>query len=253
MTQNLDLDLSHDRSLTSEDTDLHDSSLSGAYSENYEYDPTNRIITWTPKNTTRDYLNSTGTAWALDPNVAYSLNSGNWYWNGNDQTPDCDYTTNTCEDFSPTPYSTIGTHGHVGNYYNWSATIASDDSSSLITKTLYNTKDNPRNSICPKNWRLPTISSAGWTTPNTTNEFARLNYLYNNNKTDTDIGLIEPPLYFIRSGSGYYGLASSTGYYQSSTVGGNSIAYNFSIAITDVKIAVNESRATGRSIRCIAE
>jgi len=41
-------------------------------------------------------------------------------------------------------------HYHVGNYYNWTAAIAMDDSSSYTTS--YTDIDQ---SICPANWRLP--------------------------------------------------------------------------------------------------
>ena len=134
MTQNLDLDLSHSTALTSETTDLNDNSLTGAYSLHYSYDPNTRIISWTPENTTRNYNTSTGTAWADNNNKAYSMDVGEWYWDGDDNTPNCNYLTTACEHFSQTMTPT-NKYLSVGNYYNWSATIASDDSSNLINGT----------------------------------------------------------------------------------------------------------------------
>ncbi|MBR2840090.1 hypothetical protein IKE82_02055 [Candidatus Saccharibacteria bacterium] len=41
-------------------------------------------------------------------------------------------------------------HYHVGNYYNWSAAVASNDTSSITTDLTV-----MPDSICPKGWRLP--------------------------------------------------------------------------------------------------
>ena len=83
----------------------------------------------------------------------------------------------------------------LGNYYNWTAAIASNDSSTLTQNTLSNISNNPQNSICPKGWRLPTISNQSETLTGSTNEFARLAYLY-----DGVTNLLNAPLYYIYSG-----------------------------------------------------
>ena len=251
MTQNLDLDLSHDKPLTSEDTDLNDSSLSGAYSENYKYDPTTGIIAWTPINTTRNYNTSTGTIFKNNYNIAYSLDPGNWYWNGNDETATCDYLNTSCEDFSQTPYNTTNTHGHIGNYYNWSAAIASDDSSNLYADTYNKISDNPKNSICPKNWRLPFISSS-------VNELAGINKIYNNNRTNNDTGLISSPVFFVRPGYITNNSIKNSGYeenYWSSTVASDSLVYTlyFRNNKVDTKYTNPGNRRLGWAIRCIAK
>ena len=266
MTQNLDLDLGVKDAalgidttvLTSENTDLNDRSLAGAYGKNYEYNKNREVITWKPANTTYNYTTGTGTSWAGNNNVAYSLNPGNWYWNANDNTPNCNYLATACEDFAQTPYSNNGTHGAVGNYYNWSAAIASDDSNTLTNNTYSNINNNPQNSICPKGWRLPTISNQQGEALNSTNNFSRLHYLYNDKLTNVDAELISNPLWFIRSGGNHYNNSSmydtgTTAYYLSSTIFNNVSTYLLRFTSTSFQAAANPSyRYAGFSIRCIA-
>ena len=258
MTQNLDLDLSHSTALTSETTDLNDNSLTGAYNLHYSYDPNTRIISWTPENTTRDYAAGTG-FWGSSLNVAYSLDPGEWYWDGDDSgTTACNYLTTTCEHFSQT-MTASNKRFSVGNYYNWSAAIASDDSSSLTTSTYNDVNNNPQNSICPKGWRLPTISSQGGGIANSTNEFRRLNILYNENKTSVDVALISKPLYLVRSGEyNSSGLTSSGsgGAYQSSTATNKNGNFYLDFSKSRVSPEENYANSWGRnrswSIRCLA-
>ena len=257
MTQNLDLDLSHSTALTSETTDLNDNSLTGAYSLHYSYDPNTRIISWTPENTTRNYNTSTGTAWADNNNKAYSMDVGEWYWDGDDNTPNCNYLTTACEHFSQTMTPT-NKYLSVGNYYNWSATIASDDSSNLINGTSNDVTKNPQNSICPKGWRLPTISNQQSSATGSTNEFYRLNYLYNEGRTNTDAGLIGSSLWFVRSGDIHNGSLNSAGYeahYWSSTVYDQIGALNIYFRNNAVVPQENRNhggRNSGWPLRCLA-
>ena len=255
MTQNLDLDLSPSRVLTSEDTDLNDNSLLGAYYTGYSYNASSRVISWKPTNTTRDYQGGTGTGWSNNNNVAYSLDPGNWYWDGDDSTPNCNYLDSTkgCTHFTQ---NATGANAHlsVGNYYNWSAAIASDGSSSLSSSTYNNITLNPQNSICPKGWRLPTISNVPYTTVNSTSEFGRLNQLYNGGGS-TDPKLISAPLWFVRSGyfdSGSLSNPGSTAYYWSSTVYSSGNAYYLAFTATGVYPANVSNKLSGRSVRCVA-
>ena len=261
MTQNLDLDLTSGVALTSELTDLNDGSMSGAYTVGYSYDPNSRIISWTPTNTTRDYQNNTGTPWDNDYDMAYSLNPGEWYWDGDDSTPSCNYLNPSagCTHFTQNRIS-ANKHLSVGNYYNWSAAIASDDSSPLNSSTYNNIILNPQNSICPKSWKLPTISNMAYTTPNSTNEFGRLNQIYNANRTNTDIGLIITPIWLVRSGYIIRGSLNNDGSearYWSSTVlnSGNVYSLNFSnnnVDPTSSYDRYDSRRFNGWSIRCLA-
>lgn len=261
MTQNLDLDLTSGVALTSELTDLNDNSLNGAYGVGYSYDADSKVISWKPTNTTRDYQHSTGTGWSNNNNVAYSLDPGEWYWDGDDSTPNCNYLNASagCTHFTQ-DRTNANRHLSVGNYYNWSAAIASDDSSSLTNSTYGSTSDpdainrNPQNSICPKGWRLPTISYKG-NVVNSTSEFARVNGLYNDGITNNDKKLIESPLWFVRSGGVNYGNLVSPGsgaYYWSSTVNSSYYAYYLYFTATNVDPASLNYRNSGRSVRCVA-
>ena len=251
MTQNLDLDLSSSIALTSEETDLNDNSLTGAYNLHYSYDSNTRIITWTPENVTRNYNTGTGAAWVNNNNKAYSMDVGEWYWDANDDTSDCNYLIAACEHFSRTPYRNNSTHGSTGNYYNWSAAIASDDSSPFMSNTYVDITKNPQNSICPKGWRLPVISSQD------VNEFTKLNNLYNRENIDSDVGWIDAPLYFTRSGNidgGPLYFAGFGGSNWSSTVSDYRSTYYLYFGKNTVDLAgrYGSGRTHGRSIRCLA-
>ena len=235
MTQNLDLDIDADTVLNSKTTDLnvlYDTSTNSYREYLNGYTDNGGIIYWKPANsaTTIDFQN-TGpiTGWQASNTTPYSANKTD---------------------------STETGHNSLGNYYNWTAAIASNGSSLLTQDTLSDISKNPQNSICPKGWRLPTISNQSGMTINSSNEFARLNYLYNNNYTNKDTGLLSGPLYFGRTGyitdSGNLN-ANSTGYYWSSTVGDNTGAYNFHFNNTSVQTAENYGvRHNGFPIRCVA-
>ncbi|MBR3052252.1 hypothetical protein IKG60_01355 [Candidatus Saccharibacteria bacterium] len=141
-------------------------------------------------------------------------------------------------------------------YYNWTAAIASNDSSSFDTPTYNDPTANPQNSICPKSWRLPTISTDPGTTPGSTNEFSRLNILYNSNSPDNASGLLPAPLYLSRSGrvdGGSPLYAGSSGYYWSSTVYSSEHARALNFNATGVNPESNGyNRYNGFSLRCVA-
>ena len=272
MTQNLDLDLNKNTELTSEDTDLNVVD-DKAYNTGYTKDALN-VIHWTPANTTITSINtSTGkfNGWANNNNVAYSADpdAGNpdnpWYATGeaynsnlcyvssNNQT--CNYlnANNTVAPtyFSHTAFTTNGNHGKIGNYYNWSAAIASNNSANLTTSTYGNVANNPQNSICPKGWRLPTVSSVA-----AKSEFARLNNVYNSGSTSNGTGLINSPVYMVRSGyvnDGSLNLAGYFGYYWSSTVSSANYAYNLVFRSDNVYPANGNGRDNGRSVRCVSD
>ena len=243
MTQNLDFDIVADeqdptkmKTLTSENTDLTDYSLTGAYSSanGYSYDPTTEIISWIPPNTAKT-INFDGTVVAG--------------WQNSTTTP-----------YSASKIDDAGTgHFSLGNYYNWTAAIASTNSSALTSNTLSNTQNNPKNSICPKGWRLPTVSNQSETIAGSTNEFSRLNYLYNNNSTTSDANLIASPLWFVRSGfiaDNQLKVYNVYGYYWSSTINSINDAYYLHLNNSSVgpsNDGTNQTfRRRGYSIRCLA-
>ena len=240
MTQNLDFDIVADeqdptkmKTLTSEDTDLTDHSLTGAYSEanEYSYDPATGITSWTPASTAKtiNFESTAVTGWQSSSTVPYSAS----------KTDD----TNTG-------------HASLGNYYNWTAAIASNNSDTLTNDTLNNISQNPQNSICPKGWRLPTASNDNPSLANSTNEFARLNYLYNNGSINTSAGLMESPLYFIKAGrtnGSIFEYGNTQGFYWSSTNSTSTFAYTFGLSGSSVTINGGQAaKNTGRSLRCLA-
>ena len=252
MTQDLKLDLDSSTTLTHADTDLGWGSDTATTS-------------WTPVRSTipTSNISSSGSisGWTNDYNTPYSANLGDWYYAGYSGTGDVlpsttvNYltTTNTTY-FKTTPYAVNGEHGHIGNYYNWSAAVASNDTSAYTTSTYSDITANPQNSVCPAGWRLPTASSAGSSTAGSTNEFMRLNYIYNNGSTGNSKAMEGSPLFFARGGyvsgsslrsSGYYG------YYWSSTVNDSSTAYYLDFYATNVFLN-NGNRYYGRLVRCVA-
>ncbi len=117
MTQNLDLDLSTGTTLTPANTDI----------------PAN----WTPSSST--YTNS---SWNYTTTAPQSYNPGTRYWNGN---------THSGSGSSTSYISTSGTaQYHLGNYYNWTAAVALNNSSSYTTAGVIVDQ-----SICPAGWTLP--------------------------------------------------------------------------------------------------
>ena len=237
MTQNLDFDIEANTVLDSNTTDLnvaYDSST-GQYAEyNDGYTKSNGIIYYIPASTatTIDFTGTTVSDWQNSDTAPYTANK---------------------TDSTETGYTSLG------NYYNWTAAIASNDSSSLTQDTISNISQNPKNSICPKGWRLPTISSQSGSDTGSTNEFARLNYIYNGNSSITDSSLITSPLYFVKSGNVYVGNLgqfSVRGSYWSSTLGGLDAGQNKSYFLefesSKVQTTGSYNRVNGRSVRCVA-
>ena len=225
MTQNLDFDISTNTTLNSQTTDLNVIYNNGQYQEYSDgYTKPGDIIYWTPANTatTINFTGTTVTNWINSNTKPYSANKTD---------------------------STETGHASLGNYYNWTATIASNNSSSLTQDTLSDISKNPKNSICPKGWRLPTISSVA-----DKDEFRKLNNTYNNGSTSSDASLITSPLWFVRSGN-----VNSTnplsfgarGDYLSSTVN-SSLTYTLRFSSDSVNPANNSGKDLGFSVRCVA-
>ena len=139
---------------------------------------------------------------------------------------------------------------HIGNYYNWTAAIATNDSSSYTTQ--YQDVDQ---SICPANWTLP---KAGNNAPNGSIEYLLNQYGWNTSTFMLD-GYIsyEHPFYFTLDGiwtgtATYFG---SDGYYWSKTVrnSGNAYLYGaFGYGTVGSGPYYSMIREYGYSLRCLS-
>ena len=243
MTQNLDLDIVvGSTNLNSNNTDLSTNesvytntntiyTLKGT-GDTYGYTYENGVATWIPERTT----------------IVYNqLNSTNWQ-NSNTDPYSYDYLDNNGNPVYPDNNVTqaiAGNHGLAGNYYNWTASLASNDST--------NATGNPTNSICPKGWRLPNI---------TNQEFGNLLVQYNIISTNTSTSYIEnvssvdsmgaAPLYFVRGGFVNSGsLNGAYGGYWSSTSTDSSKAYRLLYSYSTIRPRDNDNKGIGWFIRCL--
>ena len=252
MTQNLDLDLTSDPqaegyvALTSENTNLRLFGSMGyttvnGYSCSNPNTATNctasgEVITWVPLRDTisQDKIST----WVDNQNSPYSYDVGVYVPNG-----------------------TMNGHGYTGNYYNWAAAVASNNSSSYPATNLYNAN----NSICPKGWRLPNSRSAagGY-------EFSKFLYAYGVTTDDKNTSgyatggfnkITTGPIYLLRSGYVSNGLIinSNGGEYWSNTSSSQyshiaaSLIFNSTNVWPVVLSNQDSNRKYGMSLRCLAE
>ena len=261
MTQNLDLDIggSGVATLTSENTDLNTSG-SAPYVDGYS--TSGGVITWSPASTattsgrTISYITVTG--WTNSNNSApYSAEGGDRYY----------YTTGTTSDETMQTLAQctavsgrseeLCAHYHSGNYYNWTAAIASNASSG-IGSTRY---DVAANSICPKGWKLPQGRTSTAADP-ATRQFGNLWYTSgiitsvdgSSYATDGFNKIRTSPLFFVRGGfvgGSSLGNSGNAGGYWSSSVDSASIAYFAFSSRSYIDSANTTDRSSGRSVRCM--
>lgn len=235
MTQNLAYSITKDAndniiSLTSEDTDLNEYGDHN-YTSQYGYTKdANDIISWAPENATVKFSGTDATTggWASDVRKPYSA----------EKTDD----------------ASTG-HESRGNYYNWPAATATNQNWFTATATIDNIANNPKNSICPKGWRLPTVSTQSEMVNGSTNEFTRLNYLYNNNASNTNTNWLAAPLYFVKRGFATNTSATSQGLYWSSTIGifSESNKRPVSLLLDNNSVSnVVRTFSSGFPVRCVA-
>ena len=274
MTQNLDLDIggANTAPLNSNNTDISTTaSGSGIYSAGYtEQDG---VWTWTPVSTaitSNYYISDTSvkpSAWTTTSGYTapYSAEGGDtYYYTSNTTGNDTRY--NSLQDCKNASHTEDECKRYfVGNYYNWTAAIASNNSTNIGSTV----GEIASNSICPKGWHLPNASQ----TDNVNNEFGRM--LYEEGITaalsngDDSVGyyngvtsfnkLRSNPYYFVRSGDingdingGTLNNPGVNSDYWSSTVSSSTNAYYLRFNGTDIYPARNYSRYNGRSVRCVA-
>ena len=147
MTQNLDLDLDQNTPLTPNDSDVK--------------------ANWTPT-TTYELTSQNSSQITQEFNTPQSFDLGDIYFNSADRVRRNPATCNLLDvdncnpeaKFSKEPFETNNTHGHIGNYYNWLAAIASDNYDNYYQAGYsdHTEASIPDTSICPKGWRLPTTT-----------------------------------------------------------------------------------------------
>ncbi len=221
MTQNLDLDLNTGVTLTSANTDI--------------------TTDWTPSTST--YATS-DTTWEWSYTAPKSYDPGDECWTGL-------IDTSWSGTLDNAPYATscseegANIHYHVGNYYNWTAAVAMNDSSAYTTQNT-----DVDQSICPAGWTLPksgtTLTGSG-------------SFYYMINQTGFTSGtggtIHQTPGFLVYGGywSGSSNDVGSDGFYWSSVVYGSDDAYGLYFdAVSGLSPQGNVYRAYGDSVRCVA-
>lgn len=250
MTQNLDFNIPVG-GMTSELSDLNSAGSLG-YVDGYSQDPDTGVITYMPIRGTgnvESYVKTTSSPYSSDIGDRYQI---------------C--TSGSCpQSFSDTPGGLYGEHGHLGNYYNWTAAAASNESSAFNTgsSSVYARADN---SICPQGWRLPIIT--GTTVDDGVDEISMLWTAYgllNSNSW----AFSHEPFYFVYSGQvnqdvgtmwstwkGFHNGEGSSGGYWSGEYR-NYFDYDYSANVFDImngSITTTKGRRRyfGYGVRCVA-
>ena len=249
MTQNLDLDL-----------------ISDPTAEGYvALTPANTNIkaNWIPENSTLTIQGTSVSGWTDSYTKPYSADPGTLFIYSSGSTSDDEqYTTlSACQQ----QHSDCNMHNPAGNYYNWSAAVANNNTAE-ITEPYTNVET----SICPAGWRLPKNANAESLTEGNEQDTMISGY-------DGIVGELHSgcgggcmvrdyldggfnasrsnPLWLARSGY-VFGSLVGTGYsvgYWSSTVRDSSFAYQLYFDSSAVIPASYAGRSSGYSVRCIAQ
>ena len=204
------------------------------------YTPQNTDIpsAWTPSTATYATGTTTWDTSTTGRTTPQSYDPGDLCWDGTTNV-DYDGTLN-----NETTACGSDKHMHIGNYYDWTAAVAMNNSSSY---TAGNTDVDQ--SICPAGWRLPIGGAA-----NTGSK--SFQYLWNQYSSSFDEKtMMNSPLYFSYAGYwyGYSGNVGSLGRYWSSVV---SSSYYACVLGFEVDYGVYprgvDDRSVGFSIRCVA-
>ena len=221
MTQNLDFNIDATKTYTSADTDIS--------------------ADWTPSTSTY----ATGDAtWKTSYTTPESYDPGDKCWTG---LIDTSYSGTLDNTSYATSCSEEGAnlHYHVGNYYNWTAAVAMNDSSAYATN---NTDVNQ--SICPAGWTLP---KSGTTLTGSGSFYYMINQTGFTSGTGGNIHQVPG---FLVYGGGWLGSSrrvGSGGLYWSSVVYVWDYAYGLYFnADSNLDPQSIGSRNYGYSVRCVA-
>ena len=277
MTRNLDLDLVSDTSaegyvaLTSDNTDLNIFN-SQNYTATYGYSCSNAStttnctadgekITWVPATTT--LAKSAASSWSDNNYTPYSYDYEDYYYYTNTSGTNTAYDTES----ACTTAHNDGTcpHYHVGNYYNFTAAVASNSTSGITANYTV-----MGNSVCPAGWKLPngvTSSSSSnvgyygeanytWRAQGIINSYAGYSSSASYN-TNGYLNLSNAPLYLTRSGYKYStsnpSNMGSTNFYQNDTIYNSSQSYaSYFSSLYAYPGYYYGFRSYGYPIRCIA-
>ena len=225
MTQNLDLDLDSNTSYTNLDTDL------GWNPTTHSYD----TASWTPLRSTYSSNARTwcqGGTWNNEYNYCRdnytpeSFDPGDLYWNGKignysdwssyldscisdgvTRESTCDETKNPIATYTTPGVSAA--HYHLGNFYNWNAAVASNDSSNY---GVYEGGTYPNSradrSICPAGWSLP---GSDYNNMSFQNVIERYGWDIDSHVLGDDRKIWESPIYFAPYGYWHNGILNSVG------------------------------------------
>ena len=273
MTQNLDLDIDSDVIYTNKDTDL------GYNASTQQYE----TATWKPSRSTyatndTSWIGSHTTPESYDVGEKYwsGVVSGarDWYsyfdscsWNSNDTPYGCNESTNPISTYVS---STGISQYHLGNYYNWTAAVAMNDSSDLEYYVIN------EQSICPAGWTLPRAGVGDNGNLFSDDSFYSLLVYHGfdggwfsqvwDYDTDSYYGMWEEPFFFIPSGGwqGFLGHVGLGGDFWSSVLYENTnwnsnyetgTEAGFMWFTTEVYASSFNNggdRSIGSSVRCIA-
>ena len=236
MTQNLDLDLDSDKTYTHWDTDLGWSTENGnSVDEN---------ATWQPIRSTIDFSGKTVDNWQEDRHTPYSANPGDiYYYTSDSDVADMQY--NSLQECTNAEHNDC-THYHAGNYYNWSAAIANNNTSGM-------TNGNAHSSICPSNWKIINTND---------NDFGLLLFKQNiipsqqSSKYATNgFNLLrKSPLFFVRAGEiNSQNKITDTDYglYWSNNIIDSAYSKGINFYISSLNVGRFYGRHCGFSIRCL--
>ncbi len=232
MLQNLDFDINSARTYTPADTDI--------------------TSNWAPVRSTIATENLSS-EWQNENTTPYSYNPGNKYYYYNTNNSGTVYNSlSDCQADHPD----CSSKNHIGNYYNWSAAVASNNTSSLVTPY-----ENAPGSICPAGWRLP-IGTDSQGTPSS-KEFSTLfideGVMESTSETFTPDGfakLVGTPLWFSAPGyidNGVLNRSGSSGYYWSSTNTNEGAVYYSNFRNNTIHPSNTNSKYFGYSMRCLVK